>query len=366
MRTVMDIVQVPLGKRSYEIQIADGAISGLADRAKALLRDGEMACFVTDEHVWAMHGQKAFRALERIGLRARAVVLPPGEPSKNIAGLTRLYDFFAESGLGRKGLVIAFGGGVIGDLAGFAAATWMRGVRLIQVPTTLLAQVDSSVGGKTAIDIAAGKNLVGAFHQPVLVLIDPLVLETLPAREYAAGMAEVIKYGVIASASLFEHLQSAAPRKGLQLIISACCGIKRDIVAGDEYDTGQRMILNFGHSFGHAIEAKYGFERYNHGEAVALGMVLAARAGERLGITEPGVSMQIYRLLERFELPCLINTEGLLEFMKRDKKSRSERIDLILIRKIGQAVVHPVGFGALPELLAQRFEGGMDEMEQSI
>jgi 3-dehydroquinate synthase len=366
MQTMKDIIQVPLGERSYEIQIADGAVGGLSDQVKALPGGVETVCFVTDEHVWTAHGEKAFQSLERAGLRARAIVLSPGESSKNIAGLTRLYDFFAQSGLSRKGLVIAFGGGVIGDLAGFAAATWMRGVRLIQIPTTLLAQVDSSIGGKTAVDIAAGKNLVGAFHQPALVIIDPLMLDTLPAREYAAGMAEVIKYGAIASETLFAHLQSAAPRKALQLIISACCGIKRDIVSEDEYDTGRRMVLNFGHSFGHAIEAKYGFDKYNHGEAVALGMVIAARVGERLGVTTPGVCTQIHGLLERFGLPRSIETEGLLEFMKRDKKSKSTQIDLVLIQKIGHAVIQPVGFGELPELLSQRFSGGMDEMEPPI
>ncbi|MDR0851341.1 MAG: 3-dehydroquinate synthase, partial [Clostridiales Family XIII bacterium] len=240
------ILNVPIRDRSYDIAIGAGLLSTGLDRIAAFIRKGERVALITDEHVGALYAETIVNGLLSQGIETERIVLPPGEATKDITHLSAIYDRLAAAGITRKGCVIALGGGVIGDLAGFAAATWMRGVDFIQLPTTLLAQVDSSVGGKTAIDIAAGKNLVGAFYQPKFVLIDPDVLATLPQREFAAGMAEVVKYGAIASASFFERLESA-PKPSMTDIVCTCCELKSGIVAEDEFDNGRRVILNFGH-----------------------------------------------------------------------------------------------------------------------
>jgi 3-dehydroquinate synthase len=276
--------------------------------------------------------------------------------------LSRLYDWFGEGGrLSRSGLVVAFGGGVVGDLAGFAAATWMRGVKFAQIPTTLLAMVDSSVGGKTAIDTGRGKNLVGAFHQPAVVVIDPALMASLPEREFGSGLAEVVKYGAVASEALFSRLEDHGGEFGVKGgatgrarafpgdIIYECCAIKAGIVESDEFDAGRRMTLNFGHTFGHAIEAKYGFEKYNHGEAVAAGMYMAAVAGERLGVTEAGPAARIKALLENLGLFFHEDPDGLIDYMKSDKKAASGGVNLVLLTRVGEAVIRRVEWDELEE-----------------
>ncbi|MDR2088268.1 MAG: 3-dehydroquinate synthase, partial [Clostridiales Family XIII bacterium] len=270
-----------------------------------------------------------------------------------LTGLGRLYDAFAEMRLRRDGLVIAFGGGVIGDLAGFAAATWMRGVRLVQVPTTLLAQVDSSVGGKTAVNTGAGKNLAGVFYQPSFVLADTALLATLPAREFRCGMAEVIKYGAIRSARLFESLHAVPSAEALRDTVGACCAVKADIVERDEFDTGERMLLNFGHSFGHAIEKLGGFRRYNHGEAVAMGMALAAEAGERMGLTARGSADALREVLavHGLETDCPYAPAELLPQMELDKKNSDGAVRLVLLAAPGEAFVRSVDRAALLEAM---------------
>jgi 3-dehydroquinate synthase len=344
----MGVVNVSLGGRSYRIRIEQGLLSESWRHVFRVAPEGEPLALVSDETVWNIYGQTLMDSL-RSGYPNAVLytyILSPGEGTKTIENLSKLYDGFAEAGIGRNGCVLAFGGGVIGDLAGLAAATWMRGVKLIQMPTTLLAQVDSSVGGKTAIDIPAGKNLVGAFHQPSLVLIDPLILESLPARDHSAGMAEVIKYGAIASAELFEKTN-----QNPEDIIEACCKIKAEIVEEDERDTGKRMLLNFGHTIGHAIETKYGYGKYLHGEAISIGMVFAAKIGEMLGVTETGTSAAISTKLSRYNLPTSESTEGLINIIRRDKKSVATGVDFVLIPKIGEAIAKKINFEELEELL---------------
>jgi len=275
--------------------------------------------------------------------------IPPGESSKSLAQYAKAVDFFAASGLGRDGVAIAFGGGVAGDLAGFAAATYLRGIRLVQIPTTLLAMVDSSVGGKTGVNIDAGKNLVGAFHQPMAVFADTECLSALPPREFAAGMAEVIKYGLLAEAALFESLERAPLTRWsderLSEVVARCCQIKADIVSADERETavsGGRALLNLGHTFGHAIENVAGYGQYLHGEAVAIGLAAAARLSHRLGAIGPSEVSRVDAALEAHGLPARLARplplEGLMRAMGRDKKARAGRLRFVALAAIGQAV----------------------------
>jgi 3-dehydroquinate synthase len=377
------ILNVELGERSYPIYIGEGLIADASravgyakERSCVQGRDGgalfgisdcsrwldlsERVCVITDENVYSIYGESLEKSLENAEIDYDIDVIHAGEGSKSKEHLSIIYDYFGEDGrLSRKGTVVAFGGGVVGDLAGFAAATWMRGVRFVQIPTTLLAQIDSSVGGKTAIDTARGKNLVGAFYQPSLVVIDTSLLRTLPEREYRAGMAEMIKYGAISSRELFDELdgdegigfwdfaQNDTFFGEISKYIYECCRIKSLIVAEDELDNGRRAILNFGHTFGHAIEAKYGFEKYNHGEAVAAGMRIAARIGEKLGVTEQGTAARIDSLLDKLGLPSEDATGDLIELIKNDKKAGSDGVDFVLLHKIGDAFVKRLSYEEL-------------------
>ncbi|MDR0851799.1 MAG: 3-dehydroquinate synthase [Clostridiales Family XIII bacterium] len=344
------ILNVPIAGKSYDIVIGSGLLLSGLERVSALIRKGEKTALISDENVWQRYGYAVETGLNALGIATEAIVLPPGEKTKDIGHLSLVYDRMAAAGITRKGCVIALGGGVVGDLSGFAAATYMRGVDFIQIPTTLLAQVDSSVGGKTAVDIAAGKNLVGAFYQPRLVLIDPDVLTSLPPREFAAGMAEVIKYGAIASPSLFALLeQTTVP--SMTEIICSCCAIKSDIVAEDEFDNGHRAILNFGHTFGHAIEKRYGFSKYNHGEAVAAGMRIAAHIGEKIGMTAPGTAARLGSLLDRYGLTATESPVGLIEHIKSDKKGEAGGVNLVLLKALGAVVCVYKRFEELEVLL---------------
>jgi 3-dehydroquinate synthase len=361
------ILKVALGTRSYDIAIGSGLMARFGEYIRDELGAGSV-CVISDVNVWTLHGAALTASVSgRADIRSESYAIPPGEENKNITRLSAVYDWLAEGGrLTRDGLIIAFGGGVVGDLAGFAAATWMRGVRYVQIPTTLLAMVDSSVGGKTAVDIEGGKNLVGAFHQPSLVLIDPDLLGTLPDREFGAGLAEVVKYGAIASESIFRDIEYAAAvpsavpqdvreriRDTLRLedVIRDCCSVKSEIVAEDEYDTGRRAILNFGHTFGHAIEARHIFGKYSHGEAVAAGMSLAAAAGEKLGVTEPGTAARMDDLLAGIGLDFREDPLSLLEYMKKDKKAVADGVNLVLLKRIGDAVVHRIAWDELERVL---------------
>ncbi|HEX5755935.1 MAG TPA: 3-dehydroquinate synthase [Arenimonas sp.] len=341
----MRTLTVELGARRYPIRIGAGLL-GAGDALEGLL-PGRHVLLVSDANV-ATHYLAPLQAL-LADKTVRTCVLTPGEQEKNLERYGELLQALAELGASRDATVIALGGGVVGDLAGFVAASWMRGVRFVQCPTTLLAMVDSSVGGKTAVDLPQGKNLVGAFHQPAAVLADTATLATLPERELRAGLAEVVKYGAIIDAGFFDWIEDYAEAllgrdaAALEEAIARSCAIKAGIVARDETEQGERMLLNFGHSFGHAIEAEQSFGGLNHGEAVAVGMVLAARLSVRLGMADAGDGARLQALLQRLGLPDAIPEglpmSGLIARMRLDKKNQSGRLRLILWRGIGRAEV---------------------------
>lgn len=341
----MQTIDVELGTRRYPIRIGAGLLGTPQALADAV--PGRQALIVTDSNVAPLYLPRVQTALA--GKNVQAVALPAGEQEKTLARFAELIDALAAHGASRDVTVLALGGGVIGDLAGFAAACWMRGVRLVQLPTTLLAMVDSSVGGKTAVDLPAGKNLVGAFHQPSLVIADTDTLKTLPARELRAGLAEVVKYGAIADAGFFAWIEAnaeallAGDTAALAQAIAVSCRHKAGIVARDETEQGERMLLNFGHTFGHAIETAQGYGGLLHGEAVAVGMVLAADLSARLGMAAPVDSQRLRALLERLGLPATIpaglDAGTLLDRMRLDKKAVSGALRLILWRGLGRAEV---------------------------
>ena len=337
----MKKVMVPLGDRSYDILIGPHLLTETL--FNALQESYGKVIVVSDETVWQLHGTDLESSLNAARITFNTVLVPAGEKSKSLSELEKILNFFAGNGLGRDGLVIAFGGGVIGDLAGFAASIWMRGVRYIQIPTTLLAMVDSSVGGKTAVNLNAGKNLVGTFWQPSLVIADTSLLKTLPEREWRCGLSEMIKYGALFSPSLFEELASMENTDRLPELIEICCYLKSDTVQADERDNGQRMLLNYGHTFGHAVEKLGDFEQFNHGEAVAIGMMLAATVGERIGITklESNCKSQLEKVLTAHGLPinCPFSANEMLQAMMMDKKAHDGGIELILLEDIGKASI---------------------------
>ena len=348
-------VAVPLGRRSYDVIIGENLVARSGELVKGLLRRPRTA-IVTDENVARHHLETLRRGLAGAGIASETIVLAPGEATKSFADLARLCDWLLATGIERGDCIIAFGGGVIGDLAGFAAAVVLRGIGFIQVPTTLLAQVDSSVGGKTGINSKLGKNLIGAFHQPLLVIADTGVLSTLPRRELAAGYAEVAKYGLIGDAAFFEWLEQNAPalfagdREARAHAVKVSCEAKARLVAADETEAGVRALLNLGHTFGHALEAAAGFgERLLHGEAVAVGMAMAFRFSHRIDVCRSGAAERVAAHLASVGLPAspselalaLPPADRLLEIMRQDKKARDGRLTLILARDIGDAFIAP-------------------------
>lgn len=358
----MSAVNVNLPGGGYAIRISPGGLGELGALVRRLL-PASRALIVTDDNVAALYGERAAAALRSAGLTAELAVIPPGEESKSLAVAETLYSRAIAAGLDRKSPIIAVGGGVVGDLAGFVAATYMRGVPFVQVPTTLLAQVDSSVGGKVAVNHPAGKNLIGAFYQPRLVVADPAVLATLPVRELATGLAEVAKHGVIADAAFFawQSGNSAAilarEPAALEAIIRRSCEIKAAVVEQDEQESGLRMILNFGHTIGHALEAATGFARFTHGEAVAVGMCGAARLSSVLGLCGRDTVAEVSALLARFGLPTAApgcRADDLLAYLARDKKSLGGAVNWVLLADIGRVVVrNDVPEEAVRQVLAE-------------
>jgi 3-dehydroquinate synthase len=338
-------VVVELQGRRYPIRIGDGLLADAA--ALAALVPGRHALVVTDANVAPLYLPRVLAALSE--RTVRTLVLPAGEQEKTLARFGEAIAALAALGASRDATVIALGGGVVGDLAGFAAACWMRGVRFVQLPTTLLAMVDSSVGGKTAVDLPEGKNLVGAFHQPAAVIADLSTLATLPPRELRAGLAEVVKYGAIGDAAFFAWLERHADAllarapEALAQAVAACCAQKAAVVARDETEQGERMLLNFGHTFGHAIETEQGYGGLLHGEAVAVGMVLAARLSAALGRAPAADATRLAALLARFGLPTALppglSADALLARMRLDKKAQSGRLRLVLWSGPGRAEV---------------------------
>lgn len=351
----MKILNINLPNHDYPIFIEDG----LLDQVGSILRSkfpGDAVAVVSDETIWPFHGERIMESLSLAGFKPSIILIQPGEHSKTLEGFKALCEDFSEMGLLRTDPIISFGGGVVGDLTGFAAASYMRGTNFVQIPTTLLAQVDSSVGGKTGVNLPLGKNLVGAFWQPKMVIVDPKLLETLAQREFSAGMAEVIKYGAIASEELFELIESLTPGQisaHLEEIIYRCCDIKITFVEKDEYDFGERMLLNFGHTFGHAIESLGGYEKHLHGEAVGIGMVMATKVGETLGITPKGSATRLASVLQSYGLPVdWENDQGsLISGILMDKKSSREGLQVILLKKIGSALIQSMREDQLRELL---------------
>ena len=325
----------------YPVLIQQGALKKLGELTKEACR-GRRAFIVTDENVGSYYLDKAKSALDSAGFHTESKIIPAGESSKSPQQLLALYESFHRAGITRSDPVIALGGGVIGDLCGFAAATWLRGVPLIQVPTTLLAQVDSSIGGKTGIDLDCGKNLAGSFYQPKAVLMDPDLLRTLSRERMAEGMAEVIKYGLIRDLFLFEQIEHKT--YDLEWVLERCVRIKTTVVAADERDTGERMLLNFGHTIGHAIEKVTRYSVYTHGAAVSVGMVAAAELGERLGQTEAGTADRLRKLLMSYQLPVQadLNIDEILDAVRSDKKRLAGKMYFVLLRHIGKAFLYPM------------------------
>lgn len=344
----MQTIHVNLGERSYPIHIG----AGMLDRTGEQVRRHLGACaaaIVTDDHVAPLYLQRVEASLDAAGIRHASIVLPHGERTKCIDSLTRLYTFLSESGITRRDIVIALGGGVIGDLAGLAAATWLRGVRLVQLPTTLLAQVDSSVGGKVAVDLPQGKNLVGAFWQPSLVLVDPDTLNTLSPDFWRDGLGEVVKYGCINDEALFELLEGAAHagRDGVMAhmdeLLRRCISAKARVVEQDEHDTGLRMTLNFGHTIAHAVETVQQYGGLRHGEAVAVGMAAITRLSEKRGMTKPGTTQRLLALETALGLPVDlpdVPKEAFLRAMGMDKKTMGKKLTIVLLKEIGQCFLH--------------------------
>ena len=366
-------VQVPLGSRAYEVLIGPGLLSKAGELIAARL--GAPRCgIVTDENVARFHLPALEAALKRANLHAGSIVLKPGESTKSFRELAPLSERLLELGLERGDLVVAFGGGVMGDLAGFAAAILRRGVRFVQIPTTLLAQVDSSVGGKTGIDTPQGKNLIGAFHQPSLVIADTDTLRTLPDREMRAGYAEVAKYGLLGDAAFFAWLEQswrsvfAFEDAALTRAIETSVKAKAGIVGRDETEQGERALLNLGHTFGHAFEAWCGYsDRLLHGEAIAIGMAIAFRFSEALGLCAPGASKRVAAHFEAVGLPTRIadipgakpDVEALMRLMAQDKKVRRGKLTFILVRGIGEAfVTSDVAEERVREFLTGEIAGG--------
>lgn len=340
-------VRVNLPNGAYTIHIGAGGLDHIGERIRRL-KLGHRALVVSDANVAALYADRALASLRRAGMSAELAVVPAGEEAKSLAVAELLYGWAIAAGLDRTCPVVALGGGVAGDLAGFVAATYLRGVPFVQAPTTLLAQVDSSVGGKVAVNHPAGKNLIGAFYQPRLVVADTATLATLPDRELASGLAEVVKYGVIADAAFFAYLaRNAAAALArdpavLTEIIRRSCAIKAAVVEQDERESHLRMILNFGHTIGHAVEAAAGFARYSHGEAVAIGMHAAARLSSLLGRCGPETADAVAGLLEKFGLPTTaagVTADELTEYLARDKKSVGGTVSWVLAEDIGRVAI---------------------------
>ncbi len=353
-------VPIELGERSYEILIGAGLLADPA--ALQGLPPGATALIVTNPTVGALYGPALAGALRRRHAAVQVVELPDGEAHKDWATLNRIFDALLSAGSDRKTVLYALGGGVVGDITGFAAACYMRGVPFVQVPTTLLAQVDSSVGGKTAINHPLGKNMIGAFHQPLRVIADLATLDTLPEREVVAGLAEVIKYGPIADAAFLDWIEAnldalrARDRGALAHAVRRSCEIKAAVVGRDERETGLRAILNFGHTFGHAIEAGLGYGEWLHGEAVGCGMVMAADLSARLGLIAAADAQRLATLIERAGLPVVgprLGVARYMELMRVDKKAEAGEIRFVVLEGLGRA-----GMRAAPDaLVAEVLEG---------
>lgn len=338
------IVPVNLGQRSYRIHIGEGLLDRFFATLEPLGRITHVM-IVSDSNVAPFFLARVRRVLTDHGVRTDDFVIPAGEESKSLAWAEKIWNWMLDVKADRTSVVVALGGGVVGDLAGFAAATFARGLRLVQIPTSLLAQVDSSVGGKVGVNLPQAKNMVGAFHQPAAVVIDVATLRALPQREYVSGLGEVVKYGMILDAAFFDDLEQHVAeilridRETVTRVVATCCRLKASIVEQDEREeTGLRSVLNFGHTFAHAFETLTGYGQWLHGEAVAIGMVCASRLAERLGMLSPGIAARLENLLRLFGLPTRIGRLSpgtIMESMSHDKKVQHGQLRLVLPSRIG-------------------------------
>ncbi|MEO8495310.1 MAG: 3-dehydroquinate synthase [Planctomycetota bacterium] len=344
MATDTTTVHVALSERSYDIDIGRGLLLDAGQFVRA--RTGcAHAVVITDSNVEGLYGGCVVESLEQAGIRADMATVPAGESTKSASHADQLWRLMLEFGTDRKSIVVAVGGGVVGDLAGFIAATYTRGIRFVQIPTTLLAQVDSSVGGKVGINLPGAKNMIGAFWQPTAVLIDTDVLNTLPPREYRSGLAEVVKYGVILDVEFFEYLEANIDGLNnrdadvMRHIVARCCTLKAQVVSADEREeTGQRAVLNYGHTFCHAIEAETGYGTYLHGEAVAIGMLCASRLAESMGRIDADATRRQRELLEALGLSLAvpdIDHDALIHAMQKDKKTEHGQLRFVLPTRLG-------------------------------
>lgn len=327
----------------YDILIEKGLIKKAGELTKTVL-SGKKLVLVSDTNVYPIYGDDVKSSLEAQGYDVYTYIFEAGEASKTTKTVIDMVEFMAQNELTREDGVVALGGGVCGDMAGFAAAIFLRGIKFVQIPTSLLAQVDSSVGGKTAVDLPQGKNLCGAFHQPSLVIIDPNVLDTLTEHYFADGMGEVIKYGCIKSETLFNRLENENPKDFIDDLIFECVDIKRQVVENDEKEHGERALLNFGHTCGHAIEKLWNFEAVSHGEAVGIGMVMITRVSENIGITEKGTTDRIINVLKKNGMK-IEDTHSISEIvgaMSADKKRTGNGIKFAMLNSIGDSFIKPV------------------------
>ncbi len=342
--------------RPYDIFIERGLIRHCGEYIRKITKS-EKVMIISDSNVFPLYGETVRQSLEEAGFRVYTHVFLAGEQSKTLDTIAEMYHSLIGNSFTRKDMVVALGGGVTGDMAGFASATYLRGIDFVQIPTSLLAQVDSSVGGKTGVDLPQGKNLIGAFWQPVAVLIDPDTLDTLTPHFFADGMGEVIKYGCIKSEELFSTLETQNAKEIIEDIIFQCVTIKRDVVEHDETEKGERALLNFGHTLGHAIEKEHGFTDISHGQAVAVGMVMIARAGEHHDITPKGTAERIARLCQKYHLPVTDNTpvENIVKSSFNDKKSTGSAVSLIVLDKIGVSRIFSVEKSAMLSFVTKEY-----------
>lgn len=344
------VINVNLPQESYEIAIASGSLDNLGEQMSGL-ELGKKVLLVSNPTIFKLYGERAIASMNGANFEVATCTLQPGERYKTLNSIQKIYDAALENRLERSSTMVALGGGVIGDMTGFAAATWLRGINVVQVPTTLLAMVDSSVGGKTGVNHPQGKNLIGAFHQPRRVFIDPDVLKSLPMREFRAGMAEVIKYGVIWDAELFAEMEASKNLNQLRYvkpeliftILNRSCQAKADVVSKDEKEAGLRAILNYGHTIGHAVESITGYRVVNHGEAVAIGMVAAGEIAAQLGMWQKEDTQRQNALIEKAglptKLPAGVDIEGIIDSLQNDKKVKDGKVRFILPTQIGVVTI---------------------------
>ncbi len=358
----MQTFRVELGPASHPVHVGAGILDDLGSIARdAGLKPGR-AVLITDSNVERHYAARAIEAIGKAGFAPTLAVVPAGEASKSAAVLESLYDRMVEAEIDRSAAVFALGGGVVGDLAGFAAATYLRGIAIVQVPTTMVAQVDSSLGGKTGINHARAKNLIGAFHQPRAIVADVATLGTLPEREFREGIAEVIKYGAIMDAAMIAALErdlgkiATRDNAALEQVVALSLRHKAAIVSSDERESGLRKILNFGHTVGHALEASAGYGSYLHGEAVAIGMAVAAALSERYGGLSADESARLVRLIGRaglpVEMPPNARTPAFLAALRLDKKRAREAVEFVILEQLGRAITKPLEFGQILSAIA--------------